>query len=329
MSGKDNRYARGKFALISAAVFACMLEPEISYADENAVTSVEEQINALILEMTLEERAGQLTQFSDPGDITGPAPDGERVRKKRELIKSGVIGSVLNVVGAEKVRMYQKIAVEESRLGVPMIFGYDVIHGQKTMFPIPLAEAASWDLDLIEQSARIAAVEAAAQGVNWTFAPMIDVSRDPRWGRVMEGAGEDPFLGAEVAVARVRGFQGDDLSANDTIAATFKHFAGYGFAESGKDYNAADVGAVTLHNVILPPFRAALDRSNAWSVMNAFNTLNGVPATGDQYLQRKLLKGQWGFDGVIISDWGSGIEMVEHGFAEGARDASAFNDRRI
>lgn len=291
-------------------------------AQGSLAPGVEERIDALIAEMTLEEKAGQLTQFSDPGDVTGPAPDDARARKKRDLVKSGVVGSTLNVIGADKVRALQEIAVEESRLGIPMVFAYDVIHGHRTIFPIPLAEAASWDLGLIRQSARIAAIEASAQGLNWTFAPMIDISRDARWGRVMEGAGEDPFLGGEIAVARVQGFQGDDLSADDTIAATLKHFAGYGFAESGKDYNAADVGTVTLHNTILPPFRKALERANARTIMNSFNTLNGIPATGDQYLQRDLLKGEWGFDGLIVSDWGSGIEMIEHGFAADARDAA-------
>lgn len=284
--------------------------------------TTEARIDKLISQMTIAEKVGQLTQFSDPGDVTGPVPADERARRARELIRSGVVGSVLNVVGAEKVRDLQKIAVEESRLGIPMIFGYDVIHGHKTIFPLPLAEAASWDLDLIEQSARIAAIEASAQGLNWTFAPMVDISRDPRWGRVMEGAGEDPYLGAEIAVARVRGFQGDDLSAHDTIAATLKHFAGYGFAESGKDYNAADVGTVTLHNTILPPFRAAIERADARTVMNSFNTLNGIPATGDKYLQRDVLKGDWGFDGFVVSDWGSGVEMIEHGVAADEREAA-------
>ena len=294
----------------------------VALAADGTEQTVEERIEALIAEMTLEEKAAQLTQFSDPGDVTGPMPKGERNRKKRELVESGIVGSTLNVLGAEKVRTFQKIAVEESRLGIPMIFAYDVIHGHKTMFPIPLAEAASWDMALIEQSARVAAVEASAQGLNWTFAPMVDMSRDARWGRVMEGAGEDPFLGAEIAIARVRGFQGDDLSANDTIAATLKHFAGYGFAESGKDYNAADVGTITVFNTILPPFREAIERSNARTVMNSFNTLNGIPATGDKYLQRDVLKGDWGFDGLIVSDWGSGIEMIEHGFAADAKDAA-------
>lgn len=294
----------------------------VAYADEDSEQTAEQRIEALIGEMTLEEKAAQLTQFSDPGDVTGPMPKGERDRKKRKLVESGMVGSTLNVLGVEKVRTFQRIAVEESRLGIPMVFAYDVIHGHKTIFPIPLAEAASWDLALIQQSARVAAVEASAQGLNWTFAPMVDISRDARWGRVMEGAGEDPYLGAEIAVARVRGFQGDDLAANDTIAATLKHFAGYGFAESGKDYNAADVGAVTVYNTILPPFREAIERANARTVMNSFNTLNGIPATGDKYLQRGVLKGEWGFDGLIVSDWGSGIEMIEHGFAADERDAA-------
>ena len=280
------------------------------------------RIDELISQMTLEEKAAQLTQLSNPGDVTGPMPSDEIAREKREIVTSGTIGSMLNVVGVEDTRAFQKIAVEESRLGIPIIFGYDVIHGQKTIFPIPLAEAASWDLELIEQSARVAAIEASAQGINWTFAPMIDISRDARWGRVMEGGGEDPYLGSEIAVARVKGFQGDDLSAHDTIAATAKHFAGYGFAESGKDYNTVDVGTITLHNVILPPFKAAIERANVRTVMNAFNTLNGIPATADDYLQRDILKGEWAFDGFVVSDWGSGIEMVEHGFAEDGRDVA-------
>lgn len=303
---------------LSAFVLVC----RGAAAELGEVKDFEAQIDALISKMSLEEKAGQLTQFSDPGDVTGPAPKDKEARAKRDLAKAGIVGSMLNVVGTEKVRAFQKIAVEQSRLGIPVMFGYDVIHGQKTIFPLPLAEAASWDLILIEASARVAAVEASAQGINWTFAPMVDISRDPRWGRVMEGAGEDPFLGSAIAVARVKGFQGDDLAAPDTIAATLKHFAAYGFAESGKDYNAADVGSVTLHNIVLPPFRAAIQEANARTVMNSFNTLNGVPATGDAGLQRVLLKGEWGFDGFVVSDWGSGVEMIEHGFAADKADAA-------
>jgi len=206
----------------------------------------EARISDLLDQMTLEEKVGQLIQFSGFYDVTGPAPEGEREAQKHHLLQRGIIGSMLNVVGHDEIRTFQTYAVENSRLGIPMLFAHDVIHGQKTMFPIPLAEAASWDLSLIENSARVAAVEAAAQGLNWTFAPMIDVTRDARWGRVMEGAGEDPYLNAVIAIARVDGFQGDDLGACDTVAATIKHFAGYGFAEAGKDYNAAEIGTVTL-----------------------------------------------------------------------------------
>lgn len=308
-----------KAIFAATAVFCSAVVLPAAGAD---VQSIERRIDSLIAEMTAEEKAGQLTQLSDPGDLTGPTPREKSERRKRELVKAGVVGSMLNVVGAEKVREFQRIAIEDSRLGIPIIFGYDVIHGHRTMFPIPLAEAASWDLELIEKSARVAAVEASAPGLNWTFAPMVDISRDPRWGRVMEGAGEDPYLGSEIAVARVRGFQGDDLSAPDTIAATLKHFAAYGFPESGKDYNAADVGTVTLHNVILPPFRAGIERADARTVMNSFNTLNGAPATGDKELQRGLLKGAWGFDGFVVSDWGSGVEMIDHGFAHDRKDAA-------
>ncbi|MEM7458810.1 MAG: beta-glucosidase BglX [Pseudomonadota bacterium] len=282
----------------------------------------EAQITALLDQMTLEEKVGQLTQFAGFYDVTGPAPSGEREAQKHALLQCGIIGSMLNVVGHDDIRAFQTLAVENSRLGIPMLFAYDVIHGQRTMFPIPLAEAASWDLDLIENSARVAAIEASAQGLNWTFAPMVDVTRDARWGRVMEGAGEDPYLGALIACARVRGFQGDDLTSPDTILATAKHFAGYGFAEAGKDYNTVEVGTVTLNNTILQPFRDVLQAANPRSVMNAFNTLNGIPATGDGALQRDLLKGEWGFDGVVVSDWGSAIELIDHGFAEDARDAA-------
>ncbi|MHA7900095.1 MAG: beta-glucosidase BglX [Henriciella sp.] len=282
----------------------------------------EARITALLSEMTLEEKIGQLTQFSGFYDVTGPPPPGDREAQKHALLQRGLIGSMLNVVGYDDVRAFQTYAVENSRLGIPMMFAYDVIHGHKTMFPIPLAEAASWDLDLIEKGARVAATEAAAQGLNWTFAPMVDVTRDARWGRVMEGAGEDPYLGAVIAEARVKGFQGEDLGSPDTVLATVKHFAGYGFAEAGKEYNVAEVSQVTLFNTILQPFRDVLENANPRSFMNAFNTINGIPATGDVELQRGLLKGDWEFDGVVVSDWGSAIEMVSHGFVENGREAA-------
>lgn len=275
---------------------------------------VEEKINGLILKMTLEEKVGQMNQYTGFWEITGPVPTAGDAVRKYDHLRKGLVGAVLNVRGTENVRKLQQIVVQETRLGIPLLFGYDVIHGHKTLFPIPLAEAASWDLEAIEKSACLSAVEASAAGINWTFAPMMDISRDPRWGRVMEGAGEDTYLGTKIGLARIKGFQGSDLSAHNTIAATAKHFAGYGFAESGKEYNSVDVGTSTLYNVILPPFKAAVD-SGVLTVMNSFNTLNGIPATGNKWLQRDLLKGAWKFNGFVVSDWSSGLEMIEHGYA--------------
>ncbi len=272
------------------------------------------QIEALLSKMTVAEKVGQMNQYNGFWDITGPTPEQGDSKRKYEYLRQGLVGSMLNVKGVEDVRKIQELVVNESRLGIPLIFGFDVIHGQKTITPIPLGESASWDLAALEQSARVAAVEAAALGINWTFAPMIDISRDARWGRVMEGAGEDPFLVSKIGAARVRGFQGDDLSQWDTIAATAKHLVGYGFAEAGRDYNTVDVGTSTLYNVLFPPFQAAI-AEKVCTVMNSFNVVNGIPATGNHFLQRDILKGTWNFEGFVISDWGSGIEMIAHGFA--------------
>ena len=270
--------------------------------------------------MTLEEKIGQMNQYNGFYNATGPAPEVGDQKVKYENVKKGLVGSMLNVRGVDEVRAFQKLAVEESRLGIPIIFGFDVIHGYKTTFPIPLAESASWNLDLIEKSARMSAKEASAAGLNWTFAPMVDITRDARWGRVMEGAGEDPYLGSLIAAARVRGFQGNDLSSYETIASTAKHFAAYGFAESGKDYNTVDIGINTLHNIVLPPFKATVD-AGVKTFMNSFNDLNGIPATADKYLQRDILKGDWNFDGFVVSDWGSLREMIDHGFAKDRKHA--------
>ena len=270
--------------------------------------------------MTLEEKIGQMNQYNGFYDATGPAPDGGDQKKKYENVKNGLVGSMLNVRGVDEVRAFQKLAVEESRLGIPIIFGFDVIHGYKTIFPIPLAESASWDLNIIEKSARMSAKEASAAGLNWTFAPMVDITRDARWGRVMEGAGEDPYLGSLIAAARVKGFQGTDLSSYETIASTAKHFAAYGFSESGRDYNTVDIGINTLHNIVLPPFKATVD-AGVKTFMNSFNDLNGIPATADKYLQREILKGDWNFDGFVVSDWGSLREMIDHGFARDRKHA--------
>jgi beta-glucosidase len=289
----------------------------------NGQESIDAKVQALLSKMTLDEKIGQMNQYSGFFDVTGPAPAFGDNKNKYEHIKKGLVGSMLNVRGAEQVRAFQKIAVENSRLGIPMIFGFDVIHGFKTQAPIPLAEAASWDLEAIEKSARIGAIESSAAGLNWTFAPMVDISRDARWGRVMEGAGEDPYLGSLIAKARVKGFQGDDLSQSNTIAACAKHFAAYGFVEAGKEYNTADIGLSTLYNVVFPPFRAALE-ADVKTVMNSFNQLNGIPATGDVFLQRDILKGKWNFKGFVISDWGSIGEMTTHGFAVDEKQAAEY-----
>lgn len=303
--------------LLSFFVFSCSQKKETSSAVNAQATtgSIEIKINELIQKMTLEEKIGQMNQYNGFWDATGPAPSEENAKKKYEHLKKGMVGAVLNVTGVEKVRKLQEMAVKETRLGIPLLFGFDVIHGYKTITPIPLAEAASWDLTLIEKSARIAAEEASAVGINWTFAPMIDISRDARWGRVMEGAGEDTYLNSKIGVARIKGFQGNDLSANNTIAASAKHFAGYGFTESGKDYNTADISLSTLYNVVLPPFKNAVD-NNVKTVMNSFNVVDGVPATANTFLQRDILKGKWNFNGFVVSDWGSGVEMINHGFAK-------------
>lgn len=285
-------------------------------------SQIDKKVDSLLSLMTLKEKIGQMNQYTGFWEVTGPAPDvGEKAKRYKQL-KAGLIGSMLNVTGVEEVRKVQKIVVEESRLGIPLIIGYDVIHGYKTLSPIPLAESASWDLKAIRNSAKTAASEAAATGINWTFAPMVDISRDARWGRVMEGAGEDPFLGSKIAYARIKGFQGDDLSAVNTVAACAKHFAAYGFVEAGREYNTVDIGLSTLYNIVLPSFKAAVN-ADVKTFMNAFNELNGIPATGNKFLQRDLLKGKWNFKGFVVSDWGSIGEMVLHGYAKDKKESAA------
>ena len=284
--------------------------------------AVDQHVEVLLEKMTVAEKVGQLNQFNGGWYSTGPiAADNEYNNKRVKGLRDGAVGSMLNVVSVAATREAQRIAVEESRLGIPLMFAYDVIHGYQTMFPIPLGEAASWDLEMIERNARIAAVESSAAGLHWTFAPMVDIGRDARFGRVMEGAGEDPYLGAQVAVARVKGFQGNDLADDNSIAATAKHFAGYGFVEAGRDYNTVDVSNSTLWNVILPPFKAAAEAGVA-TFMNAFNDFDGVPATGSHYLQNTILKQQWDFPGLVVSDWDSIGEMEEHGYSRDLADAA-------
>jgi len=282
---------------------------------------INQKVDSLLNIMTLDEKIGQMNQYNGFWDVTGPSPKNGDAKYKYENLKKGLVGSMLNMRGVRDITAVQKIAVEETRLGIPLIIGNDVIHGYKTLSPIPLAEAASWDIDEIENSARIAALEASAAGTNWTFAPMIDISRDARWGRVMEGAGEDPYLGSLIAAARVRGFQGDDLSKHYTIAATAKHFAAYGFSESGRDYNTVDISRNTLYNVVFPPFISALD-AGARTFMNSFNELDGIPATANSFLQRDILKEEWNFDGFVVSDWGSISEMIAHGYVKNGVDAT-------
>jgi beta-glucosidase len=284
--------------------------------------SLDKKVSALVKKMTLEEKIGQLNQYNGFWDVTGPKPQEGKAAKKYEDLKKGYVGSMLNVKGVKDVRALQKIAVEETRLGIPLLFGFDVIHGYKTISPIPLAESASWDLEAIKASASMAAEEAGAVGINWTFAPMVDVGRDARWGRVMEGAGEDPYLGSLIAKARIEGFQGD-FSSNKNILACAKHFAGYAFSEAGRDYNTVDIGEAVLHNIVLPPFKAAVE-AGVLSFMNSFNELNGVPATGNPYLQRKILKGDWAFPGFVVSDWGSILEMQNHGYAKDLKQSAEF-----
>ena len=277
----------------------------------------EQRVDSVLRLMTLSEKIGQMNQVSSKEDPTGQLTE---CSNEEELIRSGQVGSMLNVVGVERTRHLQEIAVNDTRLHIPLIFALDVVHGYKTISPVPLAESCSWDMDLIEKSARVAAEEATASGIQWTFAPMVDIARDPRWGRVMEGSGEDPYLGSAIAKARVRGFQGTDLSAYNTMAACAKHFVGYGAAEGGRDYNTVDISKQRLRELYLPPFSAAADAGVA-TFMNSFNEVMGVPATGSTYLVRDILKGEWNFPGVVVSDWGSVAELIPHGVAEDKCDA--------
>jgi beta-glucosidase len=310
----------GVFTLFTVGNMNAQKKP---YLDKNK--TIEQRIDLLLPLMTLEEKVGQMNQYNGFWDVTGPAPKGGTAELKYEHLRKGWVGSMLTVRGVKEVRAVQKIAVEETRLGIPLIIGFDVIHGYKTLSPIPLAEAASWDLEAIKKSAAIAADEASASGINWTFGPNVDVANDARWGRVMEGAGEDPYLGSKIATARVKGFQGEtiaDLARVNTIAACAKHFAAYGYVEAGLEYNIVDISNSKLYNSVLPPFKATVD-AGVRTFMNSFNTLNGVPATGNVFLQRDILKGKWKFDGFVISDYASIREMIAHGYAKDEADATA------
>ena len=257
-------------------------------------------ISGLMGKMTLDEKLGQLNLPPSDDIVTGQAIDSNI----GAAVAAGKVGGTFNIKGAEKIRELQRIAVEESRLGIPLLLGMDVIHGYETVFPIPLALSCTWDMDAIERSARVAAVEASAAGVNWTFSPMVDISRDPRWGRMSEGAGEDPFLGSQIARAMVRGYQGDNLRNNDEIMACVKHFALYGASEAGRDYNTVDMSRYRMYNEYFEPYRAAVDEGAA-SVMTSFNLVDGIPATENKWLVDDVLSRQWNFDVFVVTYYGS------------------------
>ena len=283
---------------------SCATNPAQDFA------AIDERARELVSAMTLEEKIGQMSQANGGGDWL------------HEAVRDGRLGSILNEVNVEEVNELQRIALEESRLGIPLLFGRDVIHGFKTIFPIPLGQAASWDPDLIERAATVAAQEAAAAGINWTFAPMIDITRDPRWGRIAESLGEDPHLCGVLGAAMVRGFQGEHLSETGSIAACAKHFAGYGAVEGGLDYNTANIPENELRNVYLRPFKAALDAGVA-TFMSSFSDLNGVPAAGNQFLMQQVLRDEWNFQGFVVSDWDAIRELTVHGFTADDREAAA------
>jgi len=266
---------------------------------------IDRRVEDLLGRMTLEEKIGQMCQYSW---VSGAVGDYE------QMIREGRIGSLLNVTGVEEVNRIQRIAVEESRLGIPILFGLDVLHGYKTIFPIPLGLASTWDPDLVRRVSSIAAAEASAEGIRWTFAPMVDIARDPRWGRIAEGAGEDPYLGSVMARAYVEGYQGGSLSDPRSIAACPKHYVAYGGAEGGRDYNTVDISERTLREVYLPPFKSAV-KAGAKTIMSAFNDLNGIPASANPYTLRTILRGEWGFDGFVVSDWNAIGELINHGVA--------------
>jgi beta-glucosidase len=298
----------------------CFLRPAVkSFMNASIVNppanvlNVEQRVKALLAKMTLAEKVGQMSQFNAS---EGYAPD-----YLADGLRAGLIGSVLNVVDLKVVNELQRIAVEESRLGIPLLVGRDVIHGFKTVMPIPLGQAATWNPGLATTAAQISALEAATTGVNWTFAPMMDISRDPRWGRIAESLGEDVFLASEMAVAMVEGFQGDDLSAPGSIAACAKHFAGYGAVESGRDYATTNIPESELRNVYLRPFKSAVDRGVV-SIMTSFSDLNGVPGTGNEFLLRQILRDEWSFDGFVVSDWDSVRQLQIHGLTENDRESA-------
>ena len=312
-------------AIVAACALAAAFAQSVAAQEADRLDKPDPQIEALIERMTLEEKAGQLTIYSDEIRLLNPNinPDVNR-RRADDLLKevrAGRVGALMNGRGVEGARLAQREAAERSRMKIPLLFGADVIHGYRTVFPIPLGEAASFDPALAERTARVAAIEATAGGLHWNFAPMVDVARDQRWGRVAEGSGEDVYLGKLFAAARVRGFQGDRLSNEDSMLATPKHFAAYGAVAGGMDYNTVDISPQTLHEVHLPPFKAAFE-AGALSTMSSFNEINGVPASANRHLLSTILRDEWGFDGFVVSDYTADLELIAHGYAANARHAA-------
>ena len=306
-----------KFTTSIVFVMACTLS--LQAQKSKSITKIKprnEFVTDLMGKMTTDEKIAQLVQFTADGTVTGPKGGNNFI----DEIKKGNVGSILNATGVEYTRQIQKINLENSRLKIPLLFGYDVIHGYKTIFPINLGETASWDLEAAKLSAQIAAAEAAASGVHWTFAPMVDITRDPRWGRVSEGAGEDTYLGSKMSYARVKGFQGTNLTDVYTILACTKHFAAYGAAEAGRDYNTTDMSERVLRETYLPPFKATVD-AGVTTFMTSFNEIGGIPSTGNKHLVNGILKNEWGFKGFVVTDYTGINEMVAHGFAKDEKQA--------
>lgn len=305
------RSAKFTCLVIIFVVLASTFSPEAATSSQSGI---EQKVNALLARMTLSEKLGQLQQLDGEGNGTFRP-------EHPELIRKGLLGSTLNVRGAQRTNQLQRVAMDESRLKIPVLFGFDVIHGYRTIFPIPLAEASSWEPALAERSAGIAATEAYSSGVRWTFAPMVDIARDPRWGRITEGAGEDPYLGAAFARARVLGFQGTDYSRPSKILACAKHWVAYGAAEGGRDYNTTDMSENTLREIYFPPFKAAID-AGVGTLMSSFNDLNGVPTSANPFTLTRVLRGEWKFDGFVVSDYTAVKELINHGLAANDKEAA-------
>lgn len=298
-------------ALICVLLLLIGINFQIAYA-QSKNQKMDSYIDNLMSKMTLDEKIGQLNLTSPPGDIkTGEAVNADAEKSIRE----GKLGAVLNMTGFDRIRKTQEIAVTKSRMKIPLIFGLDVIHGYKTTFPIPLGLSATWDMSLIKRSAQIAASEASADGINWTFSPMLDISRDPRWGRVAEGNGEDPYLGSEIAKAMVKGYQGDDLSAQNTILSCVKHYALYGAPDAGRDYNTVDMSKLRMYNEYFPPYKAAVE-AGAATVMTSFNEVDGIPSSANKWLMTEVLRNQWGFNGFVVTDFTAIHEMIDHGLGD-------------